>query len=353
MSRTCSSCGAVTAAETRFCRHCGALLKAGATFGENETISPLAQTIPLSGEGHATSSFGTNDTGSTVSETKRVRSEEMEQLLRRSAMETVPDGGNIHESAADQNYVVPPTSTLAPAPPVFAHAVAPAPAAAAPRPVAPASRRQPRAWMWMTGLLLLVAFPAAVLAYYFLHRSSAPESANNAPAVANSNQPTEPVNANSSHAASGEVAAAPPEAPPEETPKPTPQPSASAPSSPREARARPEAARETEAPVVATASPPATTPPPAPVAQATPTPPPAAPTNTNGTTTAQADSEVFYFQAVNIVDGRDPRTISRAELLRALQLFQNVKSGPHAGEAKRQAERLGKELDRLRKRSQP
>lgn len=348
MSRTCSSCGAVTAAETRFCRHCGALLKAGTTFGESETISPLAQTIPLSGEGHATSNFGTNDTGGTVSETKRVRKEEMEELLRRSAMETVPDGGNIHESAADQNYDVPQTATLAPAPPVFAPAGAPAPAAL--RPAAPASR-QPRAWMWMTGLLLLVAFPAAVLAYYFLHRSSAPESANNATAVANSNQPTEPVNANSSQAAAGEAAVAPPEAPPEETPKPSPQPSASALSSPREARARPEPERETEAPVVATASPPV--PPPAPVAQVTPTPPPAIASSTNGTTTAQADSEVFYFQAVNIVNGRDPRTISRAELLRALQLFQNVKSGPHAGEAKRQAERLGKELDRLRKRSQP
>ncbi len=57
----------------------------------------------------------------------------------------------------------------------------------------------------------------------------------------------------------------------------------------------------------------------------------------------------LYFEALNIVQGRDVKTLQRAELLRAMQLFQNVKSGPHSSDAKKQEKRLGKEYDRRRK----
>jgi tetratricopeptide (TPR) repeat protein len=78
---------------------------------------------------------------------------------------------------------------------------------------------------------------------------------------------------------------------------------------------------------------------PAPVAAATPNN--RAPENNN--------PDKLYFEALNIVQGRDVKTLQRAELLRAMQLFQNVKSGPHSSDAKKQEQRLGKEYDRRRK----
>lgn len=63
----------------------------------------------------------------------------------------------------------------------------------------------------------------------------------------------------------------------------------------------------------------------------------------------ESSEERFYSQALNIVQGRDVRSLQRAELLRALQLFQNVRSGPHAVDARKYEDRLGKEYDRRRK----
>lgn len=64
----------------------------------------------------------------------------------------------------------------------------------------------------------------------------------------------------------------------------------------------------------------------------------------------RVDYDSFYFQAVNIVNGRDPKNIERAALLHALALFQKAAlGGSHRGEAQRYADRLGKEYDRRRK----
>lgn len=64
----------------------------------------------------------------------------------------------------------------------------------------------------------------------------------------------------------------------------------------------------------------------------------------------RVDYDSYYFQAVNIVNGRDPKIIERAELLHALALFQKAAlGGTHRGEAQRYADRLGKEYDRRRK----
>lgn len=60
----------------------------------------------------------------------------------------------------------------------------------------------------------------------------------------------------------------------------------------------------------------------------------------------KVDTTALYQRAVNIVSGRDVKKLKRAELLQALQYFQNVKSGPNQPEANRQAERLGREFDR-------
>jgi hypothetical protein len=267
----------------------------------------------------------------------------MDQLLRRPRFDTSPDGEHLYTSAApDQAYAAPPTAVLTPP----AQTVAAAPASAA-LPSAPV-RGSRRAWVWMTGVLLLVVLPGALLAYYFL-RPSASATADNTPPVVNSNQTTEPLN----NGAADETGVGAVEPQPTETLQPQPKPSASVEPSPRPS-ARQE--RVTEAPVLS--STPAPLPTATPIAQATPLPQPSPATSplassNNGKTTAQDNTDAFFFQAVNLVNGREPRALQRAELVRALQLFLNVRSGPHHAEASKQSERLGKELDRRRRQSQP
>lgn len=359
MERTCSKCGALTPPEARYCRHCGAPLRTAANYGTNETISPLAQTVPLSGEGLTTSNLGTSDDGGAAPDTKRVVRAEMEQLLRRSRFNAPPDGKPDGDGTTTiiNDYAAPPTGELAPAAQTTVAASAPAPAA---QHATATARRPRRALVPVAVLLLLVTLSGTLLAYYFLrHRTT--ESAANVANASNSNQAAEP--ANSPVAEAGTVEAKAPDALPSpeattgETPQPSPKPSASIDAT-REARARQEREREaeTETPVLSGTPTPAPTA--SPVVQPTPaqtqaktqTPPPA-PAKTNGDAT-QATADTFYFQAVNLVNGREPRTLPRAELLRALQLFQNVTSGPHAAEARKQAVRLGRELDRLNKQSQ-
>jgi tetratricopeptide (TPR) repeat protein len=86
------------------------------------------------------------------------------------------------------------------------------------------------------------------------------------------------------------------------------------------------------------------TPTPTPLARATP-PTPAIANDVN-----QPEFDSYYFQAVNIVNGRDPKKIERADLLRALGLFQRAAlGGTHRADAQRYVDRLGKEYDRRRK----
>jgi tetratricopeptide (TPR) repeat protein len=83
---------------------------------------------------------------------------------------------------------------------------------------------------------------------------------------------------------------------------------------------------------------------PTPTARATPLSPAIA----NGAN--QVDFDSYYFQALNVVNGRDPKKIERADLLRALGLFQRAAlGGTHRLEAQRYVDRLGKEYDRRRK----
>ena len=118
---------------------------------------------------------------------------------------------------------------------------------------------------------------------------------------------------------------------------PTPTPSAGA-----EQQQRPRAgAQEEEERATEVAS---VSPTPQPTLQPAPTQAPAPAAET------RVDYDSYYFQAVNIVNGRDPKQIERAELLRALALFQKAAlGGSHRLEAQRYADRLGKEYDRRRK----
>jgi hypothetical protein len=358
MEKTCSNCGAATPPEARYCRHCGAPLRTVATYGSGggETISPLAQTVPLSGEGLTTDNLGAEQDGGTVLETKRVVRAEMEQLLRHSRFNAAPDGKPDGDGTTTviSDYAAPPTGELVQAAPTPVAAI-PAPAQSAQR--APAATRPRRSWVLATTLLLLATLFGALLAYYFLRQRATQSAATvtNVTGEANGNQAAEPANspvADSPVAEGGvEAAEAPDVAPPqpEATATPAPKTSASIEAT-HEARARQE--RETEAPALAGTPTPA--PSASPLTQATPaqTQTPAPARSNSDAQTAQANSDTFYFQAVSVVNGRAPRSLPRAELLRALQLFQNVVSGPHVAEARKQAAQLGRELDRLNKQSQ-
>lgn len=360
MERTCSKCGATTPPEARFCRHCGAPLKVGSNFGTGEHISPLAQTVPLSSEGLTTSSLSSDE--GTAADTRRVARAEMEHLFRRSRFEAAPDGKSDGGGPATVNsdYAAPPTGEIMEKPPAAVSAAAPVPVVARP---AAASTRPRRLRVLATALLLLATLSGAILAYYFL-RQRAPENAANVTNEVGGNQSAEAVNTNAAVAQSGVSDVEQPPAPPtqETTPQPAPTPSASVEPT-RDVRAKQERERASETlPPASTTASPASTPalitqatPPSPSPQTTPaqTTTPATPNSTGGgpSQAAQPGVDDFYFQAVNIVNGRDPRSLPRAELLRALQLFQNVKSGPHAAEARRQATRLGRQLDRLNKQS--
>jgi tetratricopeptide (TPR) repeat protein len=89
MSRPCPNCGAPGAAEARFCRLCGALLKPPAG-SVDAPVSPGAETAPLSDEGRTTQGFSVGEGGASGPETTRVRRAEMESILRRSSTPPAP-----------------------------------------------------------------------------------------------------------------------------------------------------------------------------------------------------------------------------------------------------------------------
>jgi tetratricopeptide (TPR) repeat protein len=62
------------------------------------------------------------------------------------------------------------------------------------------------------------------------------------------------------------------------------------------------------------------------------------------------DSDSYYFKGLNLVNGRDPKKLTDGELTAALNYFLRVQGGSHITEAKRNADKLGKEYDRRRKR---
>lgn len=116
--------------------------------------------------------------------------------------------------------------------------------------------------------------------------------------------------------------------------------------SPRDPRLDQTENRNTDAPPQPTPSAPAT---PAPSAQPVPTPP--AQTNDNRAPVTNADA--YYDQGLNIIRGRDLKTLPRAELLQALEFFQRAQSGTRRAEAARYIQLLGREYDRRKKQSLP
>ena len=451
MAKRCPGCGATTVPEARFCRLCGTPLHPGRTRPDETPVSPLAQTIPLTGEGRSTDGLSHDE----ARDTTRVGHAEVEDLLRRA--QAPADARQADGDAKEKNGAQ--TTTL----------VAPDSAAESAKnePAAASNTRSRRWWQAAAIALLCVAFVAAVLAFV-LSRRSGPAAEDGSSPISISDQQqlvSEKLSEAETLLASGEFnraitvlraaaklspsnaevrmrlgnalertgardeAIAEYKAAAESSPEneaawralasaqfeeklysdaadsygralalsgegdaetqlahadslrlagrtdearaayqslyrmygstssevartararlaelgPAPSPSASATEQQQQERTRAEG-QEQEERRTEVASVPTPTPQPAPTVAPTTTP------AATATAEARLDYDSYYFQAVNIVNGREPKQIERAELLRALALFQKAAlGGSHRIEAQRYADRLGKEYDRRRK----
>ncbi|MDT4967385.1 MAG: hypothetical protein QOJ64_2122 [Acidobacteriota bacterium] len=453
MIKPCPGCGVIPVPEARFCRLCGAPLMS-ATLGQNEPpVSPLAQTMPLTGEGRPTNGLRADASGHGVTETARVGRREIESILRRVQAEhgdnTDSPGPRVEPTTAQTTTLS--SNVIADPPP---HEVAPAPPSLpVDRPAQiPSNTRARRMWQIAAIALLFVALVAGGLAF-ILSRRSGPADNGSASPISISDQKQlvaeklaeaatlmtageynhavevlrmavklDPANADA-HLRLGEALdkvgsrneaieefRAATQSDPNSIPAwralaaaqfeerlysdaaesyrrlvaangsnvddPTwlayadalrfagrteearsayqkvasstssdvarsarkhlaeiGPPAVAAADQPRDARSdsehNPKAAEATASPT------------PAAVAQSTPAVVIAGP---------QIDFDSYYFQAVNIVNGRDPRQIERADLLRALTLFQRAaQGGSHRAEAQAFVNRLGREYDRRKK----
>jgi tetratricopeptide (TPR) repeat protein len=171
----------------RFCRACGAPLTTGGSAHDSDVpVSPLAQTIPLTGEGRATDGLTSEEARRTAADTSRVGRSEMENILRRAPAMT-PDkqatdtDGNGEKSASQ-------TTTLAiqnftPAPdPAPSSSNTPTVAAASSPPVQPSTTiRSRRMWQVLAIVLLCVALVAGVLAFILSRRASSTDAEGSSP----------------------------------------------------------------------------------------------------------------------------------------------------------------------------
>jgi tetratricopeptide (TPR) repeat protein len=444
--------------EARFCRLCGAPLKPAGIHDGDAHVSPLAQTIPLTGDGRATDGLAADDHQHSAPDTSKVGRMEMESILRRVQAEYENDGQKAAQDSVETATTAQ-TTTLAPQLSARAQPVNSQPATSTPSPVqalqpAPNVRAR-RMWQVAAASLLCVALVAAVLAFVLSRRANSSDTGSASPIAISDQQQLvgeklaeaealltsgefnravevlraavklDPSNAEAhmrlgnalertgargeaideyraaaqsnpndvgawgalagaqfeeklyndaaesyrrllaangnnlddeswlayadalrlaghteearaayqkiSSSTSRELAKTAREHLAELGP-----PAASVSTEhPRDVRAD-----EEREPSTATQSP---TPSPTPLARATPTPAIANDAN-------QLGFDSYYFQALNVVNGRDPKKIERADLLRALGLFQRAAlGGAHRLEAQRYVDRLGKEYDRRRK----
>lgn len=457
--KPCPGCGAMPVPEARFCRLCGAPLKPASLSGGDAPISPLAQTIPLTGEGRATDGLAADDHQHSSPDTSKVGRAEMDSILRRVQAEYANDGKGTAQESVEIN--APQTTTLAPrlsAPPAQpVKSQADTPSSSPAQAVQPAPNlRARRMWQVAAVSLLCVALVAGVLAFVLSRRASSSDTGS-APPIAISDQKqlvgeklaeaealldsgefnhavevlraavkldpsnteahmllgnalertgarTEAINEYHSvvqskpndvtawrtlagaqfeeklyndaaesyrrvFAANGnslddvswlqyadalrlaghteearvayqKIASSASQAVAKSARDHLAELGPPAPSVNTEHTRDVRAEQEGREPNPATQSPTAS---PTPLARVTQTP-----SITNGAT--QVDFDSYYFQALNVVNGRDPKKIERADLLRALGLFQRAAlGGAHRLEAQRYVDRLGKEYDRRRK----
>ncbi|HEY0077614.1 MAG TPA: tetratricopeptide repeat protein [Pyrinomonadaceae bacterium] len=85
MTKTCPSCGIEVAPEMRFCRRCGMPLRGASADDGSDSVSPIAKTIPLTGEARPTDGLAPEDARRPGGETARVNRAELDELLRPSS----------------------------------------------------------------------------------------------------------------------------------------------------------------------------------------------------------------------------------------------------------------------------
>lgn len=457
--KPCPGCGAMPVPEARFCRLCGAPLKPASLHDGDAHVSPLAQTIPLTGEGRATDGLAADDHQHSSPDTSKVGRAEMESILRRVQADYANDGQKAAQDSVE-TAATPQTTTLAPqltAPAQPVNSPSTTSTSSPAQAIQPATNvRARRMWQVAAASLLCVALVAGVLAFVLSRRASSSDTGSASPiaisdqkqlvgeklaeadALLNSgefnravevlraavkldpsnaeahmrlgnalertgarseaideyraaaqNNPNDVLvwrtlagaqfeeklyndaaesyrrvfaaNGNSlddvswlayadalrlaghteeARAAYQKISSSTSQAVAKSAREHLAElgPPATAINTEHSRDVRADQERE---PNAATASSP--TPSPTPLARATPTPAIANSEN-------QLEFDSYYFQAVNIVNGRDPKKIERAELLRALGLFQRAAlGGAHRLEAQRYVDRLGKEYDRRRK----
>lgn len=464
MDKLCRICGSTPLQGARFCRVCGTPLKATGAAESSDPVSPLAQTIPLVGEGRPTDSIASEEAGYNVQHTARLKQEEMERLLRQTPPNGLEDTIRV---VADEPQPLASSNSPTIVDAVRLETASPSSGVAqnivASNAQRPAPARPRRMWQAAAAILLCVALVAGALAFFYSRRPASVETDATAPisisdqkklfdeqlsqadslmaagdmdsAIAKLRYATklDPTNAEAQRRLglalekkgerreAIEAYRAATERDPGNTaawrslasaqyseglyndsadsyahiinamdqaavddklrleyadvlrlagrtdearalyqkvsesesfdlarrareqlaqlPLPTSQPNGTRPADAREpsesvaGNLPPETMRSQPN----LTAPPAVPPPPAPVASNRP---------------VENSSDRYYSQALNIVQGRDVKSLQHAELLRALQLFQNVRSGPHAGDARKYEDRLGKEYDRRRKRNE-
>jgi hypothetical protein len=373
MPRECPVCGArIAALEARFCRRCGAPLKAAGaetTAGANTSVSPVAPTAPLTDEGRATSGLAAEESQRLHDHTSRIRRAEMEELLRRVARDHDGDGGGpLALTSANEPLQTVAASTTAPASTAEPSSTT---ATAAPKtdgdgqsssgasPAQPSSARRRVSWRFLTLVICGLALVVVALAFIALRRSKASSTVGPAePPPAEGAQPVAQAQEQEAGAPQIEpVALASP--PPAVSPRPTPSPRA------REGGAETGPPSTTQAPAApgALPAPEASATQPAPAETAVTVSPAdhyqrgvqlwatdrrAALQEFRAAVPAVPDA-YYYLGSEYYSEGRDVKSLSDGELRAALNYFTRATSGPHSAQANRYVQALGKEYDRRKK----
>ncbi|HYE65657.1 MAG TPA: zinc ribbon domain-containing protein [Pyrinomonadaceae bacterium] len=331
MEKHCPQCGVRVGPRARFCRMCGAPLEveSGRTADD-----PLMQTLPAHKEVRPTEGLSIEDLQGHGQSTSRLGSAEVEELLQRAERtpqtEAGPDATDPEATLSGAR--IDPDVTLYAAPQPAGHTSTPA----AQSPIhAPSKSRARGLWVvfLFVGLIgvVLVAGLLTLLAFNRMTSSKASDSSK----ITDRDQKQQ--------VASESV---------ERATQPVPTPSFSRKavneSAPQTKTVNVELSRDRSTQIArkrsteAVSSPaPSVSPTPSLVKRRAPAAPPAS------KRAAQHTPESYYFQALEIIKGRDLKKMPRADLLRALEYFQRAAlDSAHRQEARRYAERLAREFDR-------
>src|SRR2546423_3982289 len=107
MAQVCPNCGASSPQEARFCRLCGTPLRRDGAGVSDLSVSPIAQTVPLTDEARSTDGLPPDDPRRPSPDTSRVAHSEIERLLKgeQDASERVQ-----HDHSESPEYIFIPTA---------------------------------------------------------------------------------------------------------------------------------------------------------------------------------------------------------------------------------------------------